>query len=197
MSFMNWLKDLLSPQPPAQAPMSVPGGVMADAPVKPAGTASSVVPVNVFVVPPGATRGIRNHNPGNVLRSADKWQGMAPVQTDVEMVQFVSPEYGLRAIIVIARNYQKRGKVTVRQFVETWCPPKHTLPSGKVVDNHTPQYVAFVSAALGSRPDDRLDLTNRAVVEQLLRAVVRQENGSQPYDSVIFHRAMDLAGVPI
>ena len=31
-----------------------------------------------------ATRGIRNHNPGNLRRSADPWQGLAPEQTDKE-----------------------------------------------------------------------------------------------------------------
>lgn len=146
--------------------------------------------------PPGSTRGIRNNNPGNILRSADQWQGMAPQQTDGEMIQFVSPEYGLRAIVVIARSYQKRGLTTVRQFVETWCPPKHTLPSGKVVDNNTPAYVNSVCTALGAQPGDKLDLTKRGVVGNLLRAVVRQENGSQPYNEAIIQRAMDLAGVP-
>lgn len=121
---------------------------------------------------------------------------MAPQQTDGEMIQFVSPEYGLRALVLIGRSYQKRGKTTVRGFVETWCPPTHRLPSGKIVENRTPAYVAFVSSQLGVSPDAPLDLTNRSVVGKLLRAVTQQENGKQPYDDATFVRAMDLASVP-
>ena len=45
-------------------------------------------------------RGIRNHNPGNVLRTKSvTWQGQAEDQSgDPEFVVFTAPEWGLRAI---------------------------------------------------------------------------------------------------
>ena len=42
-------------------------------------------------------RGERNNNPGNIRHGA-KWQGLASTQTDKDFCQFISPEYGIRAI---------------------------------------------------------------------------------------------------
>ena len=39
-------------------------------------------------------RGIRNHNPGNLRRSADPWQGLATTQTDEEFFQFAHAQGG-------------------------------------------------------------------------------------------------------
>ena len=39
------------------------------------------------------TRGIRNHNPGNI-RHGEQWQGLAKEQTDPSFCVFISNEYG-------------------------------------------------------------------------------------------------------
>ena len=41
-------------------------------------------------------RGIRNHNPGNIRRSQDPWQGLASAQNDPEFFIFQSAIYGIR-----------------------------------------------------------------------------------------------------
>ena len=43
-------------------------------------------------------RGIRNHNPGNLRKSNDPWQGLAPDQTDPDFLQFESSKWGIRAL---------------------------------------------------------------------------------------------------
>lgn len=116
-------------------------------------------------------RGIRNHNPGNIRRTGDQWQGMAPVQTDSAFVQFVSPEYGIRALARVLLNYSNRGLRTVRQIIGTWAPPN---------ENDTGAYVAQVARALGVGPDDPIDVTAR--LGQLIPAIIKHENGRQPYE---------------
>lgn len=119
-------------------------------------------------------RGIRNHNPGNIRRTSDAWQGMAPVQTDAAFVQFLAPEYGIRALAKVLVNYSSRGLRTVRQIIGTWAPPN---------ENDTGAYVAQVARALGVGPDDPIDV--RARLPQLVPAIIRHENGQQPYPAEV------------
>ena len=44
-------------------------------------------------------RGLRNCNPGNLRRTADKWQGLSAQQTDKEFFQFREMKWGYRALI--------------------------------------------------------------------------------------------------
>ncbi|SFO05754.1 hypothetical protein [Xenorhabdus japonica] len=57
------------------------------------------------------TRGIRNHNPGNIdHNSANKWQGQIGIETGVKnprFCRFESPEYGIRALMKLLTNYHK------------------------------------------------------------------------------------------
>ena len=50
-------------------------------------------------------RGLRNNNPLNIRRTADRWQGAAATQTDKSFVQFSTMAYGYRAAWKILDNY--------------------------------------------------------------------------------------------
>ena len=113
-------------------------------------------------------RGIRNHNPGNI-RHGDDWQGMRSLQTDRSFVQFVSPEYGIRAMARILKSYERRGLVTVEQIIGTWAPD---------TENDTDSYVHHVAAVLGVSPDTPVTESDYPV---LIAAIIRHENGQQPY----------------
>jgi len=45
-----------------------------------------------------ATRGVRNHNPGNIRKTKDKWVGSDVKQKDDAFVTFSTPEFGIRAL---------------------------------------------------------------------------------------------------
>src|SRR5262245_8809411 len=65
-------------------------------------------------------RGLRNNNPGNIKHGA-QWEGMAPTQTDPTFITFVSPEYGIRAMARILKNYQSKwGLNTLDQVIRRW-----------------------------------------------------------------------------
>ena len=131
------------------------------------------------------SRGIRNNNPGNI-RWGDEWQGLVPQaqRTDKSFCQFISPEYGIRAMIIILRNYQsKYGLKTITGIVKRWAPPN---------ENDTQAYIRSVATATSTDADKPIDLTDSRKLFPLLQAIIKHENGSQPYGLDVFIRALDL-----
>ena len=95
-------------------------------------------------------RGIRNHNPGNLRRSSDPWQGLAAEQTDAEFFQFASAKWGIRALARTLIAYQDRvGLKTIQQMIGRWAPPN---------ENDTGAYVRAVAASVGVGEDDEIDV---------------------------------------
>ena len=130
-------------------------------------------------------RGVRNCNPGNIRRSGDRWKGLAPVQPDPAFFVFETPLWGIRAMAVILRNYQKRlGLKSLAQIIGRWAPAG---------ENDTAGYVAAVGKAMGADPRAPLDLGNGATLRALIAAIIRHENGLQPYDLDTIDLAIDLA----
>jgi hypothetical protein len=130
-------------------------------------------------------RGLRNNNPGNIRRGGERWQGLAPdsAQTDPAFWRFLAPEWGIRAIVRILRTYQARGLVTVRGIIGRWAPP---------TENDTDAYVAAVARQLNVSPDDVLTLTGDQLIT-LVKAIIRHENGIQPYSDATITRGIELA----
>ncbi|KMV67961.1 structural protein [bacteria symbiont BFo2 of Frankliniella occidentalis] len=131
-------------------------------------------------------RGIRNNNPANI-RWGDDWDGLVPKsqRTDKSFCQFTAPEYGIRAMIIILRNYEKKyGLNTVRKIINRWAPP---------VENDTEAYVNSVAKQVGVDADKVIDVTDSRVMIPLLEAIITHENGSQPYEFATFVKAIDLA----
>lgn len=141
------------------------------------------------------TRGIRNNNPGNILRNGNAWQGLTVYQPDGEFCRFQGPEWGLRALILVLHAYRRRGVVTVERIISTYCPPTHTFPDGRKVKQDTAAYIRAVSNAMGVPASATINVTTRPVLRLLLPAIVRQENGQQPYLAATFELAMDLAKI--
>ncbi len=147
-----------------------------------------------------APRGIRNNNPGNVLRSRTAWQGEKPFYAgdDIEFEVFTTPAYGIRAMAVTLLSYQRQHKLrSVRAIINRWCPPVHTFPDGTQKPQNTAAYVTRVAAALAVEPDAVIDVTQPATMRPLLLAIIRQENSVQPYDDATVDEAMRLAGIKL
>ncbi|MDP3859019.1 MAG: hypothetical protein Q8Q73_14800 [Stagnimonas sp.] len=121
-------------------------------------------------------RGIRNNNPGN-LRPGPAWLGLAAPASDGGpgggYARFTSPYYGIRALAINLRNYDKKhGLRTVRGVINRWAPP---------VENNTSAYVTAVAKALGVGPDATINTADPAVLAKLVTAIIKHENGQQPY----------------
>lgn len=128
-------------------------------------------------------RGIRNNNPGNIRHGSAKWQGMAAQQTDANFVQFVSPEYGIRALsILIGNYYTKNGLNTVRKIISRYAPN---------TENNTEAYAQAVAKAIGVVPDTIINVNTHKVA--LVEAIIQHENGKQPYTIAQINNGVTMA----
>lgn len=126
-------------------------------------------------------RGIRNNNPGNIRHTQDQWAGMASAQSDPEFVQFISPEFGIRAMAKILKNYMARGIVNLSQVISTWAPP---------TENNTQAYVADVARHSGLDPNSKLSAVD---LPALIPAMIQHENGQQPYTAATIAKGISLS----
>ncbi len=132
-------------------------------------------------------RGIRNHNPGNLRRTSDDWLGLAPEQPDRDFFTFMNPSYGIRAMVRVLLKYQSKHKLkSVRQIINKWAPP---------VENDTDAYVGAVARSIGVKPDQSLYLLDYRVMRPLVEAIIRHENGVQPYPDDVIDEGLRFAGV--
>ncbi len=133
-----------------------------------------------------APRSVRNHNPGNIRRTAIRWDGAARHQRDPEFVQFADPVYGFRAMARILRRYRDRGTDTVAAIVSTWAPPG--------VRNHTAAYIDDVAGRLDVAPHQTLDLAPGSRLEEsLIRALAIHETGYWAWNDDQLRRGIALA----
>ncbi len=120
-------------------------------------------------------RGIRNNNPGNIIRSGINWQGaLTPDQVtqaggtyDAKFVQFDTPDNGVRALGHVLLSKSARGLVSVDQIIRDYSATDQDA------------YVANVASALGVEPSEVIDVQGR--LPDLAAAIIQQENGQQPY----------------
>ena len=142
----------------------------------------------VASVPP--PRGIRNHNPLNIrLNPANQWQGRVPPadNSDGEFEQFETAIWGLRAAaVLIIAHHDRRGADSIARLVALWAPPS---------ENDTARYVGFVSRESGFGPDQPLDFHRADHLKPVLLAMIRMENGCQPYTDAEIDAALARAGV--
>lgn len=126
-------------------------------------------------------RGIRNNNPGNIERTRVRWKGMAAEQRDPRFITFVRPEWGIRAIARILLGDWREGQNTIASLIEEWAPPH---------ENDTKAYVRAVGRSCGVDPYLPCDIPN--LLARIIPAVIRHENGVQPYSPEIIQLGIDL-----
>jgi hypothetical protein len=136
----------------------------------------------------GSPRGIRNNNPGNIRRSTDQWQGLASLaemtafqREETAFFVFRSALYGLRAIASILTTYEQKYKLaTVDAMINRWAPPN---------ENKTNAYADAVSAAMKIGKTESFKFSDPARGVPMMTAIVRQENGVQPYSEALITQA--------
>jgi len=115
---------------------------------------------------PDLSRGIRNNNWGNI-RKGIKWRGLRSVQSDNAFSQFVSPEYGIRAMARILKNDFNSGK-TLAQVINEYAPP---------VENNTNSYIDSVSNRTGIESSQSISGDDADSLASVIGAMVIHENG--------------------
>ncbi|ENE2372981.1 hypothetical protein [Klebsiella aerogenes] len=119
-------------------------------------------------------RGVRNNNPGNLeASSSNPWVGQTG--SDGRFAKFETPEHGIRALGRNLISYQRQGIDTVGEIINRWAPPSD--------NNDTAAYIKSVCAQLGVKADQPLDASNPDTLQALCAAIIKHENGSQPYSN--------------
>ena len=139
-------------------------------------------------------RGIRANNPTNIEYSpSTPWKGLDDPPTEGRFCRFTEPQWGLRATIIIMRNKQKRGLVTLLQMISSWAPAE---------DNNWPgTYARSVALVMGCDINDSVDMANKDLVIKMLKGMVRVENGPAPkgtangdwLDDIVYQSGWSLA----
>ncbi|HHD7475436.1 TPA: hypothetical protein ACOVJB_004321 [Klebsiella oxytoca] len=117
-------------------------------------------------------RGVRNNNPGNLeASSSNPWVGQTG--SDGRFAKFETPEHGIRALGRNLISYQRQGIDTVGEIINRWAPPSD--------NNDTAAYIKAVCAQLGVTANQPLDASNPDTLQALCAAIIKHENGTQPY----------------
>jgi hypothetical protein len=118
-------------------------------------------------------RGIRNNNPGNIRYNGTEWLGLANPSTDGAFCIFTEPTFGIRALAMILRNYKRKYDIcTIEGIINRFAPS---------TENDTKAYIQSVCAACGRGADEPLDTENEVILRLLIKAIIKHENGQQPY----------------
>lgn len=124
-----------------------------------------------FLNKPNLSRGLRNNNPGNLVITGIGWEGKIPVaeNTDHVFEQFISANYGIRAMAMDLLNDFGEGTDTLRKLITEYAPPH---------ENNTGAYINYVAGQLGISPDAPLTI-NADTLSLLVQAQIQMENGEQ------------------
>jgi hypothetical protein len=86
--------------------------------------------------------GIRNNNPLNIRYSVyNNWKGQTG--SNKGFCVFSEMVYGVRASILLLKNYISQGYNTIEKIVSKWAP---------AIENNTENYISYVSKSVGIEP---------------------------------------------
>lgn len=173
----------VTPSVPAQvAPAAAPAPAPVAGQAIPAGPASAppsasppvAAPVVAGTSDPGAPRGIRNNNWGNImaLPQGHEWEG----QTGTDpggYAQFATPLDGIKAATQNLKAYAAKGINTVADVIARW------QPSATVAD------IQQAASSMGVTPTTKLNISDPKVTDALTHAIFTMANGGAAY-----HRAL-------
>lgn len=126
--------------------------------------------------------GVRNNNPGNVRDGPTKWQGQTGANAG--FCVFDTPENGIRCLAKVLLTYQaKHGLTTLRQMIGRWAPES---------ENDTEAYLDHVCHFCCAAPDNPYTLTPSRLTS-LVAAIIKHENGVQPYSPDVLQEGVDAA----
>ena len=116
---------------------------------------------------PEYPRGIRNNNPGNLVKTNIPWQGKVECKTDNRFECFSSPYYGIRAMTKTVKAYMGRHKIkTFEEFFTRWAPPH---------ENSTSVVIEYFKKLFPHQDLWTVDL------HHFISELIYFENGSNPY----------------
>ena len=125
------------------------------------------------------TRGMRNNNPMNVVKSSINWDGETQGD-DPRFESFKTPSYGIRAGAKLLVNYQRLYGINTVQGLISRYAPSH--------ENPTDAYIQHVAEAVGVMPDQPINV--QANLFKLVTAIIEMEIGDQPFSDRYINKSI-------
>ena len=113
-------------------------------------------------------RGLKNNNPGNIVKDRQVWLGEVVPSTDVRFKQFKTRAHDYRAIFVNLSSYIRKGHNTIQKIITRWAP---------AFENNTSSYIAHVAAMSGIGKDTPISVGDNVALIELAKAISKIENG--------------------
>lgn len=131
------------------------------------------------------TIGQKNNNPTNIRPSTNKWKGEVSGAKG-NFVKFDTVENGYRAAIKLLWTYwDKHDCKTIRKIINRWAP-------AGVDNNHTTNYINFVSKDSGISPDKLLNFNSREDYDKVIVGMSVFESRLRPTANQL-NKAWELA----
>ncbi|ECI0840756.1 hypothetical protein [Salmonella enterica] len=124
------------------------------------------------------SRGFRNHNPGNLREASNSTGKSGGFST------FATDEDGLSAMAKQLMLYGDRGNNTVNGIIHTYAPSS---------ENNTRAYIDSVSESTGFGAQQRINLHDPETLKSIMAAMIKHENGAQPYSQDTLKSAIQTA----
>jgi hypothetical protein len=126
-------------------------------------------------------RGIRNNNPGNLIRTNIAWKGKIPKSQsmDKRFEIFSAPVYGVRAMIMDLKHDIVKGKNTVPLLISEYAPKS---------ENNTENYINIVCIDLKINRRTKLE-PSKSTLRSLVFSISRVENGANFISNGLFEQA--------
>lgn len=119
--------------------------------------------------------GVRSNNPGNLMPGGKE-------------AVYNTPQEGLKAMANQLTRYGRRGLTTLESIISTYAPPGA---------NNTAAYIKRVSREMSMSPTAQVRLGDPNILNKLMMAMIRVEQGYVPYDSgMIADAARAATGAP-
>lgn len=116
--------------------------------------------------------GLRNNNPGNIVRTNITWGGEIPhsQSTSTKFEQYTELRWGIRAMMRNIITKINKGNNTINGIITSWAPASD--------NNDTNSYINTVVSVLGLNRLAVIEPTEEVVVA-LAKIITRVENGSK------------------
>lgn len=119
-------------------------------------------------------RGIRNNNPGNIIKNNYKWQGASKEQHDPRFVTFETMAHGYRALFILLRTYIRKHHLnTIPAIIRRYAPYK---------ENNTDAYIRGVLNQIKGTETTEIRHTDKQQMQAIAKAITLMENGVYEYD---------------
>lgn len=116
------------------------------------------------------------NNPFNIVRSpSNNWLG--EIKHDGRFCHFDTVEHGIRAGIILLRNYVNNGYDTIERIISRYAPPN---------ENYTIGYIHFVCDKLDINMVDKISYPSQTFVN-MCRAILQFESAKNYSSNYLFN----------